>query len=83
MNPIQKAELVEIVNSDCQLSARYIDTEGRTCAIGAMCKAKNIPLPDPLNPGRTKSSYSVHHNVWSADASIRVRSLRLDAYTNQ
>lgn len=49
MNSTQKAELREIISNDCQIQGQYINFDGQTCALGAMCLAKGIPLPDWSN----------------------------------
>lgn len=49
MNSKQKAKLVKVIKGDCQIGGRYINEAGQTCAIGALCQAAKVKIPDPSN----------------------------------
>lgn len=46
MNPTQKQKIVTVISEDCQITHKYVNELGQTCAIGALCLATDLELPE-------------------------------------
>lgn len=43
MTATQKAKAIRLLKKDCQISGRFIDYKGRTCALGCLALAAGVP----------------------------------------
>jgi len=44
MKKRQRAAAIRVVERDCEIRERYIDRDGRTCAVGALAVAAGVEL---------------------------------------
>lgn len=44
MNATQREQVIAAILDDCDIVEAYVNTEGKTCAIGGLCKAAGLPI---------------------------------------